>query len=299
MTDAPQLQGRINGVNRAQVIRRSQQSTEEEWQEILNEVSNDNNSSTALAMPSPPLPTTIYNNTPRRSIETSMPMDMEQQMSISSSGSTFSFHPQETQDFNSWFSASIQPSIPPSIPEYGAYDPPQTFAYSAYDQQPTHRTAPPTAQNSPYLTQEAEHFGAEQTPMLSEGSPYGSDFAEEGWARSELPQTWAQDNEDDVLDDLEAHDPCYAILLHRCLMQADDYTLSLRELYDWVKENSQKAKDAKNKGWQNSVRHNLSMNAVRRASQDPFDQILTNNHRPSSASRPASLKAPRREASGA
>ena len=67
-------------------------------------------------------------------------------------------------------------------------------------------------------------------------------------------------DEDD--DGGSAADPCYAQLLYKCLKEAPNHTLSLRELYDWVTNHSQKAKDPNNRGWQNSVRHNLSMNAV-------------------------------------
>jgi hypothetical protein len=45
------------------------------------------------------------------------------------------------------------------------------------------------------------------------------------------------------------------------LEEAPDHTLSLKEVYEWVLQHSQKAKN-KDRGWQNSVRHNLSMNAV-------------------------------------
>lgn len=69
----------------------------------------------------------------------------------------------------------------------------------------------------------------------------------------------ATDDEDDEAD---ATDPCYAKLLWTCLKQAPEHTLSLKALYEWVAQNSQKAKDPKTRGWQNSVRHNLSMNAV-------------------------------------
>ncbi|SMR41429.1 unnamed protein product [Zymoseptoria tritici ST99CH_1E4] len=59
----------------------------------------------------------------------------------------------------------------------------------------------------------------------------------------------------------ETTDPCYAQLLHRCLKEAPDHTLSLKEVYEWVLQHSQKARN-KDRGWQNSVRHNLSMNAA-------------------------------------
>lgn len=69
---------------------------------------------------------------------------------------------------------------------------------------------------------------------------------------------------EDVEGEAEASDPCYAQLLYRCLQQATNHTMSLKELYTWVEQNSLKASDKGSKGWQNSVRHNLSMNAVRK-----------------------------------
>ena len=68
-------------------------------------------------------------------------------------------------------------------------------------------------------------------------------------------------------------DPCYAQLLYTCLKQADGHMMTLKDLYDWVATHSQKARDPKNRGWQNSVRHNLSMNHVRASSHvlHPFN----------------------------
>jgi len=68
----------------------------------------------------------------------------------------------------------------------------------------------------------------------------------------------------DLDDSLENSDPCYAELLRQALMEKkDDHTMLLKDLYEWVRTHSSKAQDPSNKGWQNSVRHNLSMNAVR------------------------------------
>lgn len=85
-----------------------------------------------------------------------------------------------------------------------------------------------------------------------------------GWEQQErsMPpreELFCDDNDGESTDPA---DPCYAQLLYQCLKEAPGYTLSLRELYEWVSQHSQKAKDPKNRGWQNSVRHNLSMNAV-------------------------------------
>jgi hypothetical protein len=55
----------------------------------------------------------------------------------------------------------------------------------------------------------------------------------------------------------------YAKSLFRCLRDAPDHTMVLREIYDWFKANTEKARDPGSTGWQNSIRHNLSMNKVR------------------------------------
>jgi len=73
------------------------------------------------------------------------------------------------------------------------------------------------------------------------------------------------DYENTIPEDDEAGgnvDPCYAQLLYRCLKEAPDHTMALKSVYEWVLQHSQKARDSPGTGWRNSVRHNLSMNAV-------------------------------------
>lgn len=63
-------------------------------------------------------------------------------------------------------------------------------------------------------------------------------------------------------DDANTEEP-YAKLIYRCMKGAPDYRMKLKEIYDWFEKNTSKAKNSDSKGWQNSIRHNLSMNAVR------------------------------------
>lgn len=58
-------------------------------------------------------------------------------------------------------------------------------------------------------------------------------------------------------------EPPYAKLIYNALMDAPEHKLVLRDIYTWISDNTDKAKDPAFKGWQNSVRHNLSMNGVR------------------------------------
>ena len=81
----------------------------------------------------------------------------------------------------------------------------------------------------------------------------------------------ASDDEDDgattsremttlEIDDHAADEP-YAKLIHRALMSAPNHSMVLQEIYQWFRDNTTKG-SADSKGWMNSIRHNLSMNAV-------------------------------------
>lgn len=57
-------------------------------------------------------------------------------------------------------------------------------------------------------------------------------------------------------------EPPYASLIYQALMEAPNHQMVLKEIYEWIAQNTDKARDPAFKGWQNSVRHNLSMNGV-------------------------------------
>jgi hypothetical protein len=61
--------------------------------------------------------------------------------------------------------------------------------------------------------------------------------------------------------DEHAADEPYAKLIHRALMSVPNHSMILQEIYQWFRENTTKG-NPENKGWMNSIRHNLSMNAV-------------------------------------
>ncbi|KAK0104433.1 hypothetical protein ONS95_004724 [Cadophora gregata] len=62
------------------------------------------------------------------------------------------------------------------------------------------------------------------------------------------------------VDDHNAEEP-YAKLIYRALMSRPNHSMVLQEIYQWFRENTQKG-SAVTKGWMNSIRHNLSMNAA-------------------------------------
>ena len=63
-------------------------------------------------------------------------------------------------------------------------------------------------------------------------------------------------------DDSARGEPPYAKLIYNALMDAPEHKLVLQDIYAWISNNTDKARDSSFKGWQNSVRHNLSMNGV-------------------------------------
>lgn len=62
-------------------------------------------------------------------------------------------------------------------------------------------------------------------------------------------------------DDADKVDPPYAQLIYQAFMSKERHAMTLQEIYQWFRDNTEKA-NSETKGWQNSIRHNLSMNAV-------------------------------------
>ncbi|OQV00890.1 Fork head domain-containing protein isoform 2 [Cladophialophora immunda] len=63
------------------------------------------------------------------------------------------------------------------------------------------------------------------------------------------------EDDEDVVDDKP-----YARLIYEALMQAPGHRMMLREIYEWFRHNTTKPQESGSNGWQNSIRHNLSMN---------------------------------------
>jgi hypothetical protein len=56
-------------------------------------------------------------------------------------------------------------------------------------------------------------------------------------------------------------DEPYAKLIYRALLAAPNHSMVLQEIYQWFIDHTDKA-NSTSSGWRNSIRHNLSMNAV-------------------------------------
>jgi hypothetical protein len=69
----------------------------------------------------------------------------------------------------------------------------------------------------------------------------------------------------------KSSDQPYAQLLYQCLSEAEGHQMALRDIYDWFRRNTDKCANEELRGWQNSIRHNLSMNQVRSLPPPLFD----------------------------
>ena len=66
---------------------------------------------------------------------------------------------------------------------------------------------------------------------------------------------------DATVQDRLDHVP-YAKLIYSALMEVPGHRMVLKDIYRWIEQNTDKANDPAFTGWQNSIRHNLSMNEV-------------------------------------
>ena len=80
----------------------------------------------------------------------------------------------------------------------------------------------------------------------------------------EQEDRWRQPNEESEDSDEDGSVNCepYAQLIFRALKGAPGYKMVLKDIYRWFEKNTDKASKS-SRGWQNSIRHNLSMNGVR------------------------------------
>ncbi|KAI9821092.1 MAG: hypothetical protein M1827_003826 [Pycnora praestabilis] len=75
-------------------------------------------------------------------------------------------------------------------------------------------------------------------------------------------QETAQLNDEETDGDGSVNEEPYAKLIFKALMSVPEHRMVLKDIYEWFEVNTDKAKNASSKGWQNSIRHNLSMNGA-------------------------------------
>lgn len=107
----------------------------------------------------------------------------------------------------------------------------------------------------------------ETTTAMRQDRKNTLDFAEGDMEPEYKDEAWWQDPLlGDSPSSIEAPgskvDEPYAQLIYRAFMSRPNKSMTLQEIYQWFRENTDKSK-SEGKGWQNSIRHNLSMNGVR------------------------------------
>lgn len=101
----------------------------------------------------------------------------------------------------------------------------------------------------------------EQDVLDFEGVPY----YDGGGTCSKIPSSDPSEDGASVREPMDPDDPTadepYAKLIYKALLSAPNHSMVLQDIYQWFRENTAKG-SPDSKGWMNSIRHNLSMNAV-------------------------------------
>ena len=100
------------------------------------------------------------------------------------------------------------------------------------------------------------------SPLPSTRSNLRSVFTPDPAEGCEAANDLATMNGDETDADGGGNSEPYAQLIYRALKSAPEHRMVLKEIYEWFEKNTDKAIDTSSKGWQNSIRHNLSMNGV-------------------------------------
>lgn len=81
-------------------------------------------------------------------------------------------------------------------------------------------------------------------------------------ASMQTPMTGSQSKSEQGRAKGAPNSPPYSQLLHDAFMSSATKKLSLHQIYEWFRDNTNKATDNRGKDWRSSIRHNLSMNKV-------------------------------------
>ena len=113
-------------------------------------------------------------------------------------------------------------------------------------------TAPDSIPSPPETAEDSDSRPASKDKIISSNSKSGHKKNQSGDVRNGSSTDGSGKKEDEP----------YAQLIYKAFLSTPRHAMTLQEIYQWFRENTDKGKDD-SKGWQNSIRHNLSMNMVR------------------------------------
>ena len=152
-----------------------------------------------------------------------------------------------------WMTPPSYPMLPEPICTYNALPTGYGDISQTY-----HNPLSTAAPSSPYSTASGYDDSPLDSPYLSSSEPYSN-------LRHTRPPRSSPNDDYDIDDDDEgAGGKPYARLIYEALLQAPGHRMMLRDIYEWFELNTTKPRESGTNGWQNSIRHNLSMNKVRR-----------------------------------
>lgn len=156
----------------------------------------------------------------------------------------------------------LAPQAGESHPDWSLFQPSHVFKDQPYSYpQIDHLQPPPDSPLSPFSEVSSYH----SPQSLAASSPAMTVQTADRLS----PRSGTGDNR----EERPGHPP-YSVLIYQALKDAPGNKLQLQSIYSWFEANTGKARDPKAKGWQNSIRHNLSMNAVTLTFHNPFFQFI-------------------------
>ncbi|KAF4556037.1 Forkhead domain-containing protein 1 [Elsinoe fawcettii] len=124
---------------------------------------------------------------------------------------------------------------------------------------PPHQYGDTSYASSPFMAHDDQVGPVDPSLQLDYSQMYAEEYAKQCSPMLEQPTFVLTKRSDTPFDDNNS-ETAYAHLLFKCLEAAPDHKMGLRDIYSWMYDNCPRVRDVNNKGWQNSVRHNLSMN---------------------------------------
>ncbi|CAG8598903.1 3640_t:CDS:2 [Funneliformis mosseae] len=232
-------------------------------------LSNSNVERSEQQQPPPPRYTSSM-NTPQSTPTTPYSASSTNSFSSTSSFSPYSSLPQQPPPTQPPAQLSqSQPTYYQRSPPASFYSPP-TYSYSQYSQ--SHSPAQPSCRRP----QQLQHYSSQQYNLQSPPHHQHSQISTSQQSPTPIRPYQRNHNSQNVISEpfvtvtpeLNNRPPrrrrrppfSYSSLIAQAILDSPDRRLTLREVYQWIMERYPKLYKADDTGWQNTIRHNLSLN---------------------------------------